>query len=172
MLTVPTPWVSSIVITGQCFFSHANTKQLAQKGNDLCASYIICHVLRLRGVKGRLVMLGVPTPRRRWLFACHFAVPPRPSYVRMDYTPMRSAMTVQLMKDFGNSSELGPNSQINLKVQAIVRAQAVGLRVPSSGQRRVTKHRHDEPGTKESLEKAMNIGRIDIESEATKGMGW
>ena len=91
-------------------------------------SYAMCYAYVV--LKGRLAMLGVPTPRRRWLFACHFAVPPRPSYVRMDYTLMRSAMTVQLMKDFGNSSELGPNSQINLKVQAIVRAQAVGLRVP------------------------------------------
>jgi hypothetical protein len=80
-------------------------------------------------------------------------------------------MTVKLMKNFGDSSELGPNSQIYLKVQAVVRAQAVGLRVPSSGQRQVTKHRHDEPGTKESLEKSMNVGRIDIESEATERKG-
>ena len=35
----------------------------------------------------------------------------------------------------------------------------------------MTKHRYDEPGTKESLIKAMNVGSINIESEATERKG-
>ena len=71
--------MSSILITGQLFFSHANRERLCRRGmNDLWISHVMRHVLRPRLAEGRLVMLGVLPPRRQGRF-CYFAVSLRPS---------------------------------------------------------------------------------------------